>query len=132
MTAVTAIRETLTVPGQYDGHHDQVRTARVFTRATLRDRHPCAAVAVTGVRLTDAATCPPPERRAPPALTVTSIYDNGRIARPYLALGLLEADENRTPGRNRAVITTPAVHHQPRQGRHHRTPGTSAVGSGRS
>ncbi len=46
MTAVTAIREALTLPGQYDGQHDQARAARVFTRATLRDRHPCAAVAV--------------------------------------------------------------------------------------
>ena len=42
MTAATAIRETLTVPGQYD----QVRAARVFTRTALTEHHPCAAVAV--------------------------------------------------------------------------------------
>lgn len=46
MTAVTAIRETLIVPGQHDGQHGQVRVARVFTRAALSDRNPCAAVAV--------------------------------------------------------------------------------------
>ena len=41
MTAVTAIRETLTIPGQYD----QLRAARVFTRTALTEHHPCAAVA---------------------------------------------------------------------------------------
>jgi anti-sigma regulatory factor (Ser/Thr protein kinase) len=46
MTAVAAIREALTVPGQFDGHHDQVRAARVFTRAVLTGQHPCAAAAV--------------------------------------------------------------------------------------
>ena len=46
MTTVTAIRETLTIPGQHDDHHDQARAAREFTRAALSDRHPCTAVAV--------------------------------------------------------------------------------------
>jgi hypothetical protein len=51
-------------------------------------------ILLTGVRLADAATRPPPERRDPPALTAASIYDNGRIARFYLTLGLPEAAAN--------------------------------------
>jgi len=48
---------------------------------------------LTGVGLTDAAASLPPERRDPPALTATSIYDNGRIDRFYLTPGLREAAE---------------------------------------
>lgn len=84
---------------------------------------------MTGVRLADAATCPPPERRDPPALTVTSIYGNGGIAWHYLAPGLPGARENDTQAETGEVITTPAAHHQPGQGRHHRTPGTNAMTS---
>ena len=42
MTAGTAIRASLSVPG----HPDQVRDARAFTSKTLGDDHPCASVAV--------------------------------------------------------------------------------------
>jgi anti-sigma regulatory factor (Ser/Thr protein kinase) len=42
MTAGTAIRPNLTVPGR----PGQVHAARVFTGTTLGDDHPCAAVAV--------------------------------------------------------------------------------------
>jgi len=42
MTAGTAIRASLTVPG----YPDQVHAARVFTGTTLGDDHPCTAVAV--------------------------------------------------------------------------------------
>jgi anti-sigma regulatory factor (Ser/Thr protein kinase) len=42
MTAGTAIRASLTIPG----HPGQVHAARVFTGTTLGDEHPCAAVAV--------------------------------------------------------------------------------------
>jgi len=48
---------------------------------------------LTGVGLTDAAACLPPARRDPPALTATSIYDNGRIDRFYLTAGLPDAVE---------------------------------------
>jgi anti-sigma regulatory factor (Ser/Thr protein kinase) len=42
MTAGTAIRASLSVPG----HPGEVHAARVFTGTTLGDDHPCAAVAV--------------------------------------------------------------------------------------
>jgi anti-sigma regulatory factor (Ser/Thr protein kinase) len=42
MTAGTAIRASLSVPG----HPDQVRAARAFTSKTLGDDHPCAPAAV--------------------------------------------------------------------------------------
>lgn len=42
VTASTAIRKRLTVPG---GRHDQARAARVFTTAALSAQHPCAAIA---------------------------------------------------------------------------------------
>jgi hypothetical protein len=48
---------------------------------------------LTGVGLTDAAACLPPERRDPSAMTATSIYDNGRIDRFYLTPSLPEAAE---------------------------------------
>ena len=48
---------------------------------------------LTGVGLTDAAACLPPERRDPPALAATSSNDNGRIDRFYLTPGLPEAAE---------------------------------------
>lgn len=48
---------------------------------------------LTGVGLTDAAASLPPERRDPPALAATSVYDNGRIDRFYLTPGLPEAAE---------------------------------------
>jgi len=47
---------------------------------------------LTGVGLTDAAACLPPERRDPPALAATS-SGNGRIDRFYLAPGLPDAAE---------------------------------------
>ena len=42
MTASTAIRKRLTVPG---GRHDQAHAARLFTTAALSAHHPCAATA---------------------------------------------------------------------------------------
>jgi endonuclease/exonuclease/phosphatase family metal-dependent hydrolase len=49
---------------------------------------------LTGVGLTDAAACLPPERRDPPDLAATSIHDNGRIDRFYLTPGLPGAAEH--------------------------------------
>ena len=48
---------------------------------------------MTGVGLADAAASLPPERRDPPDLAATSIYDNGRIDRFYLTPGLPDAAE---------------------------------------
>jgi endonuclease/exonuclease/phosphatase family metal-dependent hydrolase len=49
---------------------------------------------LTGIGLTDAAASLPPERRDPPDLCATSIYDNGRIDRFYLTPGLPAAAGN--------------------------------------